>query len=55
MDFLKKHWRPIVIGAAVVALWLLLRTPAAPLASVAELEARLARGEPLVLELFTNT
>jgi len=55
MTFLKANWRPIALGLGLLAAWLLLRTPAAALDSIADLDARLARGEPVVLEFFTNT
>jgi hypothetical protein len=55
MEFLKANQGPIILGLLVLGAWLALRTPAASLSSVEELDARLSRGEPVVLEFFANT
>lgn len=55
MKFLRANRGPLIIAALVVGAWLFLRTSATPLASVEELDALLARDEPVVLEFFGNT
>jgi len=55
MKSLKAIRRPLILGLLVLGVWLLLRTPAASIDSLAELDARLQRGEPVVLEFFANT
>ncbi len=55
MEFLKKNRIPLAIVFLVVVAWSFLRTPATPIASVEELDARLSTGRPVVLEFFANT
>ena len=55
MEFLRANRGPLILGLLVLGAWLVLRTPATSLASVEELEARLERGQPVVLEFFANT
>jgi hypothetical protein len=55
MAFLKANRGLLLLGVVVLGAWFVFRTPATSFASVEELDARLARGEPVVLEFFTNT
>ena len=55
MSLFKKIRVPLLIGLVLIGGWLLLRTPATPLASIEELDARLAAGKPVVLEFYANT
>ncbi len=55
MNFLRANRGPLIIGALVLGVWLFLRTPTTPLASIEDLDALLSRGEPVVLEFFANT
>ena len=55
MIFLKKHRGPILIVVLALGAWFALRTTPTALASIDELDARIARGEPVVLEFFANT
>ena len=55
MDFLKKRRGPILVGLVLLGAWLVVRTPATSLASIEDLDKRLERGRPVVLEFFTNT
>jgi len=55
LEFLRAYRGPLIVGTIVLGGWLFLRTPATPLASVASLDQLLGRGEPVVLEFFTNT
>ena len=43
---------PVVVVAAVVGLWFLLRNKATPLASTSELDGLVGQGDPVVLEFF---
>jgi len=53
--FLSANRGPLIVAAVAVGVWLFLRTPATPLESVSSLDHLVGRGEPVVLELFTNT
>jgi len=55
LEFLRANRGPLIVASIALGAWLFLRTPATPLASVSSLDDRLARGEPVVLEFFTNT
>jgi len=55
MEFLRAKKGPIIIGLIVLGAWFALRTSATSLDSIEDLDARLARGEPVVLEFFANT
>ena len=55
MEFLRAKRGPILIALIVLGAWFVLRTPATSLDSIEDLDARLARGEPVVLEFFANT
>jgi len=55
MEFLKANSGLLLFGVVVLGAWLFFRTPATSFASIEELDAHLARGEPVVLEFFTNT
>jgi hypothetical protein len=55
LEFLRAYRGPLIVVAIASGAWLFLRTPATPLASVASLDELLGRGEPVVLEFFTNT
>lgn len=46
---------PLILGLLVLGAWLLFRTAATSIDSLAELDARLQRGQPVVLDFFTNT
>ena len=43
---------PVVVVAALVGLWLLLRNKATPLDSTSELDGLVGQGDPVVLEFF---
>lgn len=45
----------LIVAAVLIGGWLFLRTAATPFDSVAQFDARVGRGEPLVLEFFGNT
>jgi thiol-disulfide isomerase/thioredoxin len=53
-DFLRQNIPVIVAAVAVVGLWLLLRNKATRLDSMSDFDAKVAKGQPLVLEFFSN-
>ena len=55
MEFLRDNRGELVVIAVLLGVWLFLRTSATPLASASSLDEMLKRGEPVVLEFFTNT
>ena len=55
MEFLRANRSLLIFVAVALGGWLFLRTPATPLASVSSLDELLERGQPVVLEFFTNT
>ena len=55
MEFLKRHGRKLIVFGLLATLWWMVRIPETPLESIAQLDARIAAGRPLVLEFFANT
>jgi hypothetical protein len=55
LEFLRANRGPLIVAGIALGAWLFFRTSATPLESVSSLDDRLARGEPVVLEFFTNT
>ena len=55
LESLRAYRGPLIVAAIAAGGWLFLYTPATPLASAASLDDLLGRGEPVVLEFFTNT
>lgn len=52
--FLRSWGGWIGVGIALLAAYLLLRTPAGPLRSWADLEPHLGAGRPLLVEVYSN-
>ncbi len=52
IEFLQANWTNLAIGAAIVILFLLLRNRATRIGGLGEI---LGRGEPVIVELFSNT
>jgi len=52
---LRGYWLPLLLLGALVAAFMVLRTPASPVDSVAEVDAILQGGQPAVVEFFSNT
>lgn len=59
MDRLRTLWREYRLTVAFVAalgiVYLFLRSPGTPVASVEEVTAHLGQGQPVVLYFFSNT
>ena len=52
IEFLQANWASLAVWAAIVALFLLLRNRAT---RIGGLEETLGQGEPVIVELFSNT
>ena len=52
IEFLQANWTNLAIGIAIVVLFLLLRNRAMRISGLGEI---LGRGEPVIVELFSNT
>ena len=46
---------PVVVVLFLAGLWFLLRNRATALGSSSELDSRIGRGNPVILEFFANT
>jgi thioredoxin 1 len=55
LEILKEDWLTIAIVLAVVAAYLILRTPGDAFESVAAFEAAVTDGQPTVVEFYSNT
>ena len=49
------NWLLLLLAGAMAIAFLVLRTPASPVASVAEVDAILQSGQPALVEFFSNT
>jgi len=49
------YWLLLLLLGAMAVAYLALRTPASPVASVAEVDAILQSGQPALVEFFSNT
>ena len=52
---LRRWWLVLLILGAMAVAYLVLRTPASPVTSVAEVDAILQGGQPVLVEFFSNT
>jgi hypothetical protein len=53
--FLRENWLFLLIVGAVASAFLVFRTPASAVGSVAEVDAVLNRGQPTLVEFYSNT
>lgn len=53
--FFRENWLFLLIVGGIVAGFLVLRTPASAVGSVAEVDAVLQDGQPTLVEFYTNT
>jgi len=53
--FLRDWWSTLAIAAVLVGVFLYLRTSPGPLRTWAELEEHLAAGQPVLVEVYSNT
>jgi hypothetical protein len=52
---LRENWLLLLVIGGLVAGFLVLRTPASAVSSVAEVDAILQNGQPTLVEFYTNT
>lgn len=52
---IRAHRGTLILLAVLAAIWLLLHTTGADLASAEEFEQRIRMGQPVVVEVFSNT
>jgi hypothetical protein len=52
---LRENWLLLLVVGGIVAAFLVLRTPASAVSSVAEVDAVLQDGQPTLVEFYTNT
>ncbi len=55
LRFVQREWVTLVLIAAVAAIWLLLRTRSTGAESLEEFDRKIQAGQPVVVELFSNT
>ena len=53
-EFLQEEYRLIIVAVCMIGLWLFLRSKATRFESVSDFDAKLSKGQPLVLEFFSN-
>lgn len=52
---LRQNWLVLLIVGALATAFVVLRTPASAVASVAEVDAILTGGQPTLVEFYSNT
>lgn len=52
---LRENWLFLLVVGGIVVAFLVLRTPASTVGSVAEVEAILQDGQPTLVEFYSNT
>ncbi len=52
---LRENWLFLLVIGGLLSAFLLLRTTASPVGSVAEVDAILQRGQPTLIEFYSNT
>jgi hypothetical protein len=52
---LRENWLLLLIAGALLVAFLVLRTPASAVGSVAEVDAILTGGQPTLVEFYANT
>jgi hypothetical protein len=51
----RENWLFLLVLGGIVVVFLVLRTPASAVSSVAEVDAQLQDGQPTLIEFYTNT
>jgi hypothetical protein len=52
---LRDNWLFLLVVGAIAVAFLVLRTPASPLTSIAEVDSIVQGGQPVLVEFYTNT
>ena len=55
IQVLRGNWLFLLVVGGIVVAFLVLRTPASTVGSVAEMEAMLQDGQPKLVEFYSNT
>jgi len=55
IQILRENWLFLLVVGGIVVAFLALRTPASAVGSVAEVDAVLKRGQPTLVEFYSNT
>jgi hypothetical protein len=53
--FFHENWLFLLVIGGIVAAFMVLRTPASDVESIAEVDARIAGGQPTLIEFYSNT
>lgn len=53
--FLRENWLFLLVVGGIIAGFLVLRTPASKVGSVAEVDSLLQNGQPTLIEFYSNT
>jgi hypothetical protein len=53
--FVRAHLGTIIFVIGLAVIWLFLRTTGTSLASIEEFDQKIRAGQPVVVEVFTNT
>jgi hypothetical protein len=53
--FFRENWLFVLVIGGIVVAFMVLRTPASDVASMAEVDAQIAGGEPTLIEFYSNT
>ena len=55
IQILRENWLFLLVVGGIVVAFLALRTPASAVGSVTEVDAVLKRGQPTLVEFYSNT
>ena len=53
--FFRENWLFVLVIGGIVVAFMVLRTPASDVASIAEVDAQIAGGQPTLIEFYSNT
>jgi hypothetical protein len=53
--YFREHWLFLLTVGGIIVAFVVLRTPASAVGSVAELDAILQNGKPTLVEIYSNT
>jgi thiol-disulfide isomerase/thioredoxin len=53
--FFRENWLFVLVIGGIVVAFMVLRTPASDVASIAEVDAQLSSGQPTLIEFYSNT
>jgi hypothetical protein len=53
--FFRENWMFVLVIGGIIVAFMVLRTPASDVASIAEVDAQLVSGQPTLIEFYSNT